>query len=78
MIDFSEHKGICDIPPLILSRNIDWLRICWSVLQVPDWADVVKLGVNRQLAPVDPDWYFVRAASVARHLYFRSPVGKAL
>ena len=48
------------------------------MLQVPDWADVVKLGVNRQLAPVDPDWYFVRAASVARHLYFRSPVGKAL
>ena len=49
-----------------------------TCLQVPDWADVVKLGVNRQLAPVDPDWYFVRAASVARHLYFRSPVGKAL
>ena len=44
-------------------------------VKVPDWADVVKLGVNRQLAPVDPDWYFVRAASVARHLYFRAPVG---
>lgn len=28
---------------------------------VPKWADIVKTGVHKELAPYDPDWYFVRA-----------------
>jgi hypothetical protein len=28
---------------------------------VPKWADLVKTGVAKELAPYDPDWYFVRA-----------------
>jgi small subunit ribosomal protein S19e len=28
---------------------------------VPKWADTVKTGVSRELAPYDPDWYFIRA-----------------
>jgi len=44
-------------------------------VKVPDWADVVKLAKYNELAPYDPDWYFVRTASIARHLYFRSPAG---
>ncbi|KAI1721630.1 ribosomal protein s19e domain-containing protein [Ditylenchus destructor] len=44
-------------------------------VKVPEWADVVKLGNNKELAPVDPDWYYTRTASVARRLYIRSPAG---
>ncbi|VDN31218.1 unnamed protein product [Cylicostephanus goldi] len=44
-------------------------------VKVPEWSDIVKLGANRQLAPVDPDWYYIRTASIARRLYIRSPVG---
>jgi small subunit ribosomal protein S19e len=44
-------------------------------LKVPDWVDVVKNGRHKELAPYNEDWYYVRAASVARHLYFRSPAG---
>uniref|UniRef100_A0A914EPJ9 Ribosomal protein S19 n=1 Tax=Acrobeloides nanus TaxID=290746 RepID=A0A914EPJ9_9BILA len=44
-------------------------------VKVPDWADVVKLGKNKELAPNDPDWYYTRAASIARRLYIRSPTG---
>merc|ERR1719483_1091570 len=29
----------------------------------------------KELAPYDEDWFFVRCASLARHLYIRSPVG---
>ncbi|CAD6186345.1 unnamed protein product [Caenorhabditis auriculariae] len=43
-------------------------------VKVPEWSDLVKLGVHKQLAPVDPDWFYTRAASLARHLYFR-PAG---
>ena len=44
-------------------------------VKVPDYADLVKMGVGKELAPVDPDWYFTRTASVARRLYIRSPAG---
>lgn len=28
---------------------------------VPKWADTIKTGVHKELAPYDPDWYYVRA-----------------
>ena len=30
-------------------------------LEVPKWVDLVKTGTFKELAPYDPDWYFVRA-----------------
>lgn len=30
-------------------------------VQVPKWVDVIKTGVHKELAPYNPDWYFVRA-----------------
>ncbi|KAL7076940.1 hypothetical protein ACQ4LE_004137 [Meloidogyne hapla] len=44
-------------------------------IKVPEWADLVKLGRNKELAPINPDWYYVRVASIARRLYIRSPAG---
>jgi len=39
---------------------------------VPDWVDVVKTNVAKELAPYDEDWFYVRTAGIARHLYIRS------
>ncbi|XP_072049406.1 small ribosomal subunit protein eS19-like [Amphiura filiformis] len=44
-------------------------------LKVPEWVDIVKTGRHKELAPFDSDWYYIRAASVARHLYLRGGVG---
>uniref|UniRef100_S4R7M9 Small ribosomal subunit protein eS19 n=1 Tax=Petromyzon marinus TaxID=7757 RepID=S4R7M9_PETMA len=44
-------------------------------LKKPDWVDTVKLAKHKELAPYDGDWYYVRAASVVRHLYLRGGVG---
>jgi len=44
-------------------------------VKVPEWTDVVKLGIYKELAPYSEDWYYIRTASVARHLYIRSSVG---
>jgi len=44
-------------------------------IKVPEWADLVKLGKNKELAPINPDWYYVRVASIARRIYVRSPTG---
>jgi len=44
-------------------------------IEVPEWADIVKTGTFKELCPQDPDWYFVRAASLARRVYLRGGVG---
>ncbi|KAI9634523.1 40S ribosomal protein S19-A [Dioszegia hungarica] len=44
-------------------------------LEIPTWVDTVKTGRHKELAPYDPDWYYVRAAAVARHIYLRKSVG---
>jgi hypothetical protein len=50
---------------------------------VPKWADIVKTGVHKELAPYDPDWYFVRAgmsskASPISFLYCPSRIGNSI
>eukprot|EP00047_Mylnosiga_fluctuans_P001329 m.219783 g.219783 ORF g.219783 m.219783 type:complete len:142 (-) comp10247_c0_seq1:55-480(-) len=44
-------------------------------VQVPKWVDVVKTGTHKELGPYNPDWFYVRMASVARHIYLRQGVG---
>lgn len=43
--------------------------------EIPKWADVVKTGVAKELSPYDPDWLYIRAASIARHVYNRQKSG---
>merc|ERR1712076_224072 len=44
-------------------------------MKVPEWVDLVKTNNRKELAPYDEDWFYIRAASMARHMYIRSPVG---
>ncbi|CAB3247190.1 unnamed protein product [Arctia plantaginis] len=44
-------------------------------IKVPEHMDLVKTGRFKELAPYDPDWFFVRCAAILRHIYIRSPVG---
>lgn len=39
-------------------------------LEVPIWADIVKTGAYKELAPYDPDWYYVRAGTSNRFYNF--------
>lgn len=39
------------------------------------WVELVKTGPAKELPPQDIDWFYVRAASVARHVYLRKTVG---
>eukprot|EP01087_Luapelamoeba_hula_P003439 TRINITY_DN1323_c0_g1_i1.p2 TRINITY_DN1323_c0_g1~~TRINITY_DN1323_c0_g1_i1.p2 ORF type:complete len:155 (+),score=33.23 TRINITY_DN1323_c0_g1_i1:131-595(+) len=44
-------------------------------IQLPKWADIVKTGTAKELPPNNPDWYYVRAASMARKIYLRHGSG---
>ncbi|MFH1590986.1 MAG: 30S ribosomal protein S19e [archaeon] len=41
----------------------------------PYWATYVKTGLHKERPPVDPDWWFVRAAAVLRKVYILGPIG---
>ncbi|KAI1631426.1 40S ribosomal protein S19 [Biscogniauxia mediterranea] len=44
-------------------------------LAVPGWVDTVKTGPGKELPPQDQDWFYVRTAAIARHIYMRKTVG---
>merc|ERR1712167_146100 len=44
-------------------------------IEVPKWADLVKTGTLKELAPYDPDWFYYRTASIARKVYLRNGLG---
>merc|ERR1739846_294695 len=44
-------------------------------VKLPEWVDIVKTNVAKEMCPFDEDWYYTRLASLARHIYIRSPVG---
>ncbi len=46
-----------------------------GLVQPPAWVGTVKTGVDRERVPADPNFYFVRAASVLRTVYLSGPVG---
>lgn len=41
----------------------------------PDWSLNVKTGAHKERAPEDPDWWWMRSASVLRKLYVDGPTG---
>ncbi|CAK9303936.1 unnamed protein product [Gordionus sp. m RMFG-2023] len=43
-------------------------------IKLPEFVDHVKLAKHNELAPINDDWFYIRAASMARHLYNR-PAG---
>jgi len=44
-------------------------------IKVPTWASYVKTSCSKELPPIDYDWLFTRAASVAYQLYIRQKTG---
>ncbi len=47
-----------------------------EVIRPPLWAGFVKTGVAKERPPQQPDWWWIRAASMLRKLYFK-PAGVA-
>eukprot|EP01083_Nonionella_stella_P024061 66564_1 len=41
----------------------------------PEWADICKTATHKELPPQDPDWFYTRAASLARKVYIRGQIG---
>lgn len=44
-------------------------------VELPEYVTYVKTGVGREMPPLDPDWFYVRMASVARKIYLNKGLG---
>jgi len=60
----------------LISRIAEYLRTNQAVTP-PSWAPYVKTGVNKKRPPDDPNWWYVRCASLLRKLYVKAPIGVA-
>ena len=47
-------------------------------IEIPKWVDIVKTGRAKELGPQDPDWYYVKCASIARKVYLHPHIGIGL
>ena len=39
-------------------------------MELPEWTDIVKTATFKELAPYDPDWYFIRAGKLKPYWFF--------
>ena len=46
-----------------------------SDITPPSWSDFVKTGVHKERAPVQNNWWYIRAAAVLQTLKKRGPIG---
>jgi len=44
-------------------------------IKPPAWAQFAKTGAHKEMPPEDPDWWFVRVASIMRRVYIDGPIG---
>ena len=51
-----------------LKENVD-------AVAPPTWANVAKTGTHVQQQPQNPDWWYVRCASILRKIYVHGPIG---
>jgi len=66
---------VYDVPPHALIAAVAQELKEAGKVQPPAWAEFAKTGVHKEMPPTNPDWWFVRCASVLRRIYIDGPVG---
>jgi len=66
---------IYEVPAAILNKELVSELKNIDELKPPAWTFFVKTGVFREKTPTDPDWWYVRLASILRKIYIYGPIG---
>ncbi|PVX24341.1 MAG: 30S ribosomal protein S19e [Candidatus Bathyarchaeum sp.] len=65
-----------DIPASVLIEKLaNHLKEEVDEIKPPAWSSFAKTGVYTQRPPTNPDWWFVRCASILRKIYVKGPIG---
>ena len=64
-----------DVPPTqLIEQTAEQLKKI-EAIKPPTWAAWVKTGVHKDRSPTDPDWWYMRAASILRKISNGKPIG---
>ena len=65
-----------DVPAdVLIQRLSSYIKENIKEIHPPEWAGYVKTGSHAERVPQNPDWWYVRAASLLRKLYTKGPIG---
>jgi small subunit ribosomal protein S19e len=65
-----------DVPASrLIEKLAKYLKENVDAVTPPAWAAIVKTGSHVQQQPQNPDWWYVRCASIMRKVYIHGPVG---
>ncbi|MBE0521140.1 MAG: 30S ribosomal protein S19e [Candidatus Methanoperedenaceae archaeon] len=66
---------VYDVPAETLVNNAAQKLKDNQKVTPPEWALFSKTGAHKEVPPENPDWWFVRCASILRRIYIDGPVG---
>jgi small subunit ribosomal protein S19e len=66
---------VYDIPHAVMIRRLAQDLRSRDEIKPPEWALFVKTGAHKERSPDDPDWWYMRCASILRKVYLRGPIG---
>lgn len=65
-----------DVPANVLLEGLArYFKERVKEISPPSWALFAKTGPSKKRPPHNPDWWYIRAASILRKLYLSSPLG---
>jgi small subunit ribosomal protein S19e len=65
-----------DVPASkLIEKLATYLKENVDAVTPPSWASMAKTGAHAQRQPENPDWWYVRCASLLRKIYVHSPIG---
>jgi small subunit ribosomal protein S19e len=65
-----------DVPAFKLIKKLaKYLKENVNAVSPPAWANMAKTGTHVEKQPQDPDWWYVRSASLLRKIYIHGPIG---
>ena len=65
---------VYDVPPSKLIEKVAQ-KLKEMNIDKPQWVDFVKTGAHKERRPHNPDWWYIRCASILRKIYIDGPVG---
>lgn len=67
---------VYDVPAdALIERVASYFKANVAGIRPPEWAAYVKTGSHVERPPQDPDWWYIRCASLLRKLYLNGPIG---
>ncbi len=64
-----------DVPPDKLIKRIAEKLKQDKTFTPPEWARFVKTGPHVEKPPMDPEWWYIRCASILRKIYIKKCIG---